>query len=97
MSTVVVEKTSEIKLINFTKNNEIIPANITNILSLGISNPIGGRPLKNNILTKIEAFFTDWLIYADKLKIDSFKKSEIRSLICLELKKLEKCISPNNY
>ena len=31
------------------------------------------------------------------MKIDSFKKSEIRSLRCLELKKREKCISLNNY
>ena len=67
LSNEIVPQNAEINIINFTKNNKTIPSHIKKILSLGIKNPIGGRAHKNNILNKIEAFYTSWLKYAQKL------------------------------
>ena len=87
---------AEINVINFTKNNKNIPLKIKKIVSLGIKNPIGGRAIKNNILNKIEAFYTDWLKHAHEVKVDCFKIAEIHSLIYLQMQKLNKCTTPTN-
>ena len=89
-------KPSEIKIINFTKTNKIIPENVLKILSFGMKNPIGGISFKNDILNHVERMFTHWLKYADTLKLDCFCRSEIRSLICVEVQKLNKCTTPTS-
>jgi hypothetical protein len=96
LSNEIVPQNAEINIINLTKNNKTIPSHIKKILSLGIKNPIGGRAHKNNILNKIEAFYTSWLKYAHKLQIDIFKIAEFRSLIFLETQKLNKCTTSTN-
>ena len=87
---------AEINVFNFTKNNKNIPLKIKKLVSLGIKNPIGGRAIKNNILNKIEAFYTDWLKHAHEVKVDCFKIAEICSLIYLQMQKLNKCTTPTN-
>ena len=89
-------KPSEIKIINFTKTNKIIPENVSKILSFGMKNPIGGILFKTDILNHVERMFTHWLKYADTFKLDYFRRSEIRSLICVEVQKLNKCTTPTS-
>ena len=90
------ENYAKISITNFTKNNQIIPENIKTILELGISNPIGGIPDKTQILHKTETVFSHWLSYAQKLEITPFKIAEIRSLVTLEMQKLNRCSTPNS-
>ena len=90
------ENYAEITITNFTKNNDIIPDNIKQILNLGIKNPMGGIANKTQILHKSESLFSHWLDYAQKSEINSFKIAEVRSLLTLEMQKLHKCNTPNS-
>ena len=90
------ESFAEITITNFTKNNDVIPDNIKQILKLGIKNPMGGIANKMQILHKSESLFSHWLDYAQKSDLNSFRIAEVRSLLTLEMQKLHKCNTPNS-
>ena len=95
LKNVTTENYAKISITNFTKENVVIPEKINRISELGIKHPVGGIGNKNLILHKNENLFSHWLAYAQKLEIDSFKIAKIRSLVELEMQKLNNCNTPN--
>ena len=74
----------------------VLPENIEKILSQGLHQPVGGRTNKTSILTKFEGFFQSWRAHAEKLNLDIFKVTKVRSQLYLEFCKLVNCTTQNH-
>ena len=51
----------------------------------------------SQILSKYELFFSDWLLYAQKINLDIFLTNKVKSLFFLTFEEIKNCTMNNNH